>query len=63
MTGNEREGMKREDRIEAVHDGKEKNLEAGRNMRAATMTRVPKDQRMGGRRRASTGEVGRKIYY
>lgn len=64
MAGNEREGMKREDLIEVVHDGKENNLETGRNMRGATMTRVPKDQRgleVGGGR--VLGEVGRKIYY
>lgn len=45
MTGKEREGIKEEDRIEAVHDCEESNLEAGRSIRAATMTRVLKSQR------------------
>lgn len=45
MAGKDREGLKEDDRIETVHDCEESNLEAGRNIRAATMTRVLKNQR------------------
>ena len=58
IASKEREGIKEEDRIEAVHDREESNLEAGRNIRAATMTRVMKSQRKWEAGGGSVVEVG-----
>ncbi len=40
MAGNECEGGEQADRMKAVRDGEQSNLEAGRNKRAATITEV-----------------------